>query len=222
MNGQKERRMDIDEFDDYQDEIDEIDAMTDEELEAFEAYETRDYSPEEQEPVVFAAEKDEIDAAISKDRLNGYIDRKGETSAPEGSPLERYENVQVHTRMAAHPSVEYTEDTVRIDDRSVTGTFPEFSSVKDVQLPQDMRFARVNAQEKCCNEELCRDVTENPEAYRDVFTDRQMEQIRSHETPEGYTWHHHQEVGRMQLVDSRIHEANRHDGGFVLWGGEKR
>ncbi|MDV7392482.1 HNH endonuclease, partial [Arthrospira platensis SPKY1] len=36
------------------------------------------------------------------------------------------------------------------------------------------------------------------------------------ETPEGYTWHHHQDHGRMQLVDSEIHRKTGHTGGFSL------
>lgn len=38
--------------------------------------------------------------------------------------------------------------------------------------------------------------------------------------PEGYTWHHHQDVGRMQLVSSQLHDlANPHTGGMAIWGG---
>jgi RHS repeat-associated protein len=33
-------------------------------------------------------------------------------------------------------------------------------------------------------------------------------------TPEGYTWHHHQDTGRMQLVDSKVHAQTGHAGGF--------
>jgi hypothetical protein len=29
----------------------------------------------------------------------------------------------------------------------------------------------------------------------------------------GYTWHHHQEAGRMQLVPREIHETTIHIGG---------
>lgn len=36
-------------------------------------------------------------------------------------------------------------------------------------------------------------------------------------TPEGYTWHHHQETGRMQLVQSDVHRQTGHTGGFSLW-----
>ena len=34
------------------------------------------------------------------------------------------------------------------------------------------------------------------------------------ETPSGYTWHHHQEQGLLQLVDRRVHAATGHTGGF--------
>ena len=211
----------MDEFDEYDDELG-IDEMTDEELDALEAYENRDYSPEETEPVEFETTKEEIDAAFSKHKLEGYIERKGETANPEGTPLEQYEHMQVSSRTSRNPSVEYTEDTVRIDGRSVTGVYPVFDSQKDVQLPGDLRFASIHNQEKYCNAELARDVAENPDKYRDVFTKEQLEQIEKGKTPEGFTWHHHQDVGRMQLVDRSVHEANRHDGGFVLWGGQKR
>ena len=35
-----------------------------------------------------------------------------------------------------------------------------------------------------------------------------------------YTWHHHQETGRMQLVSRIAHEKARHNGGNSLWGKE--
>jgi len=34
-------------------------------------------------------------------------------------------------------------------------------------------------------------------------------------TPEGYTWHHHQEAGLMELVPSDLHDAIRHTGGVA-------
>lgn len=36
-------------------------------------------------------------------------------------------------------------------------------------------------------------------------------------TPKGYVWHHHQQPGRMQLVNRDIHSATGHTGGFTLW-----
>lgn len=39
------------------------------------------------------------------------------------------------------------------------------------------------------------------------------------ETPAGYTWHHHQDIGRMQLVPSDLHAKTGHTGGASIWGG---
>jgi RHS repeat-associated protein len=36
-------------------------------------------------------------------------------------------------------------------------------------------------------------------------------------TPKGYTWHHHQSTGRMQLVETSVHARTGHTGGFPLW-----
>ncbi|MEM7174094.1 MAG: HNH endonuclease [Bacteroidota bacterium] len=37
-------------------------------------------------------------------------------------------------------------------------------------------------------------------------------------TPPGYTWHHHQEYGVMELVETEIHQKTGHTGGWALWG----
>jgi len=36
--------------------------------------------------------------------------------------------------------------------------------------------------------------------------------------PLGWTWHHHQETGRMQLVRTDWHGATNHTGGSTIWG----
>jgi len=42
--------------------------------------------------------------------------------------------------------------------------------------------------------------------------------LRGAAKPAGYTWHHHQTKGRMDLVKSTVHAAFGHRGGFSLWG----
>ncbi len=37
-------------------------------------------------------------------------------------------------------------------------------------------------------------------------------------SPDGWTWHHHFDVGRMQLIDRKVHAAFPHKGGFSRWG----
>lgn len=35
----------------------------------------------------------------------------------------------------------------------------------------------------------------------------------------GFTWHHNQQLGKMELVEVGIHDLNRHIGGNKIWGG---
>ena len=43
--------------------------------------------------------------------------------------------------------------------------------------------------------------------------------IEDGETPDGYTWHHDAEAGKMQLVDFETHQKTGHTGGRYIWGG---
>lgn len=35
-------------------------------------------------------------------------------------------------------------------------------------------------------------------------------------------WHHHQDVGRLQLLPMELHDAVPHTGGWEIWGGVAR
>jgi DNase/tRNase domain of colicin-like bacteriocin len=50
------------------------------------------------------------------------------------------------------------------------------------------------------------------------FSETQLDAIHKHmrHIPD-FTWHHHQEFGRMQLVSQALHDATGHSGGFKAW-----
>ena len=204
------------EGDEYVD-ADTIEEMSDEELAEYEAYTMREYGPNERDQdEIGPVSEQEIKRDISHHNLIERVENKGQAvDAAE-------QQYSIETRHAHKPSVEYKDTTVEIDGVTVTGKFPEFESSKDVYLPEDLRFASISKQEHYCNAELQKDVQENPEKYKDVFSQQQLDQISHGHKPEGYTWHHNPEVGRMQLVDAKEHRENSHLGGFALWGGEKR
>jgi len=53
---------------------------------------------------------------------------------------------------------------------------------------------------------------------RSLFTPKQLKDITSgSERIQGFTWHHHQEIGRMQLIPRAIHEEIDHVGGMSMW-----
>ena len=105
-------------------------------------------------------------------------------------------------------------------------TYPDIWRIHDfsehcrfeAQLPDNLHKANDYQHSKHCNEQL-RQAYENGNLNTEQFTDRQLEQIHNGDKPEGYTWHHHEVPGRMQLVDSEIHARTPHIGGRSLWGG---
>ena len=58
---------------------------------------------------------------------------------------------------------------------------------------------------------------------REKFTEDQIEDIMDGKTPEGYTWHHDADTGKMQLVETKMHDRTQggaaHTGGKSIWGG---
>jgi len=75
---------------------------------------------------------------------------------------------------------------------------------------------------KAANEVLYRAIEKDPELARELkLSQEAVGGLRtSTRAPPGYTWHHHQDVGRMQLVKSDEHRlAAPHTGGMAIWGG---
>lgn len=58
----------------------------------------------------------------------------------------------------------------------------------------------------------------NGRVSRSKFTPEQQKAIEAGEAKiPGYTWHHHQDPGRMQLIPSEYHKQSAHVGGHRLW-----
>jgi len=95
---------------------------------------------------------------------------------------------------------------------------PSFDSTFDAQLEPELYEATDKNQFKECNNQLKEEMQNNPD-LDSKFTSEQKEQILDGETPDGYTWHHDAEKGKMELVDSDIHAKTGHTGGKFIWGG---
>lgn len=120
-----------------------------------------------------------------------------------------------------HPitGVPFEEKVVKDENgEDVRVVVPVFDSTFDAQLPDNMLQASDAKQFKECNAQLLEKVENDPE-FAKKFTPEQVEQIKNGHTPDGYTWHHHEDTGKMQLVDSKTHNQTGHTGGKVIWGG---
>lgn len=152
-------------------------------------------------------------------------EQTGETEEKDSSNTEKI-SYEIHTRNESlegdkHPitGVSFERKTVEdADGNEVTGVFPVFDSEYDAQLPENLYKASDKEQFKECNKQLKEAVEKDPELAK-KFTPEQLEQIKNGDTPDGYTWHHNEERGKMQLVDSDIHAKTGHTGGKTIWGG---
>lgn len=102
-----------------------------------------------------------------------------------------------------------------LDARPVdAGNYPDFSghAVVDVQLPPDLWNATDSQQFRWLNEQLFADGGVQAKSF--PWTQGSVERDTP---PHGYTWHHHQQPGRMQLVPFGVHGAVQHSGGRQVW-----
>ena len=118
---------------------------------------------------------------------------------------------------------------VSVGDTNMTGS----TTIDDVKMEFGLNFESVSAY--LDGSKVYLDVT-NSGIYDQILeivttanggSTSQTEQLEAilEESPRipGLTWHHHQQKGLLQLVDSEIHARNQnpHTGGRSIWGGGK-
>ncbi|MBX6315409.1 MAG: HNH endonuclease, partial [Isosphaeraceae bacterium] len=96
--------------------------------------------------------------------------------------------------------------------------FPKFDSKFDTKIDPSLHQASDDRQFRAATKNL-NNAMQNDPSLRNQFTQTQRDQIASGETPDGYTWHHHQNTGKMQLVSQDDHAKTGHTGGREIWGG---
>ena len=153
-----------------------------------------------------------------KERANGTEKR--------GIEKEKKNVKEINTRNESlegqkHPETGVPFERKKVENdkgEKVEGVFPEFESTKDVKLPKELEQATDAEQFRECNKQL-KEAVSKDEKLKEKFDAEQLEQIENGDTPDGYTWHHAEEKGKMQLVDSETHAKTGHTGGKVIWGG---
>ena len=99
--------------------------------------------------------------------------------------------------------------------------FPVFSSVHDVTLPASLIGPSVSdtQQFSYATNQLKNYLEANP-ALKANFTPQQLQNIENGGAYiNDYTWHHHEDGVRLQLVDREIHRRTGHSGGRQQTGG---
>ncbi|PDY34410.1 hypothetical protein COO17_27345 [Bacillus wiedmannii] len=95
---------------------------------------------------------------------------------------------------------------------------PIFNTHFDTTLPESKYLSGDSEQFTFCNKDLFEKAMKDSE-LKSKFTEAELELFKAGKKPSYYTWHHHQDTGKMQLVDYFEHEVARHTGGRAYWGG---
>lgn len=95
---------------------------------------------------------------------------------------------------------------------------PQFEGIFTTTLPKHMLQASREVHFEKCTADLARRVKLD-KTLAAKFTPRQLEQIKNGSPKiDGWTWHHTEKEGVMQLVDEKVHSQTAHTGGYSLWG----
>ena len=137
---------------------------------------------------------------------------------PESPEKIKCRNEELAGKNHPETGVPFEKRTVDVNGQKTEVVAPKFESTFDAELPDDMLKATDKQQFKECNNQLQEAVDNIPE-LKSQFDSEQLEQIQNGDTPDGYTWHHDVDTGKMQLVDSNIHSHTGHTGGRSIWGG---
>jgi hypothetical protein len=116
--------------------------------------------------------------------------------------------------------VPFVEKTIELPIGEVTGTFPVFDVGFEVQLPEGLYLQTDLVHFSYANVALSHALKSNSDLIHELGLDTEdIEDLLKGNTPDGYAWHHHEEAGKLQLVDEDYHQHNGHTGGRELWGG---
>ena len=118
-------------------------------------------------------------------------------------------------------NVLFSEKRIELSDgRKLVGVFPEFDSCVDIQLPENLYKASFLDQKKYLIGKL-KSMTDDSKQLSELtkrLGQDAIDDIKAGVLPEGFTWHHNEQEGLMQLVDTAIHDATAHTGGMSIWG----
>ncbi|MEH7223214.1 HNH endonuclease [Bacillus sp. JJ1566] len=149
----------------------------------------------------------------------GVLDFVDGSDTVEAAELETRND---HLVGETHPEtgISFEEKNVELSDGEYTGTFPVFDAFYEVQLPENLYLQSDSVHFSYANTHLYNEIHSNPSLIQELdLSDHDIQMLSQGNTPDGYTWHHNEEAGLLQLVDEEVHQNTGHTGGRELWGG---
>ena len=121
--------------------------------------------------------------------------------------------------------VKYERKRFEYNGVIIEGVFPVFDSKFDTTIEEKDYQSSSGKQFSEANKSLSEAIENDPELKKQ-FTKEQLQDIANGDTPRGYTWHHNEEPGKMQLVKTPEHDKRiggaAHTGGNSIWCNKSR
>ena len=128
-------------------------------------------------------------------------------------------NAKLAGKKHTKTGVEFVEKTIEYGGKKITGVFPKFDSAFKLKLPKRLHQASDYDQFTSSTKFLREQIKKTPELGK-KFTPEQLSDIaKGKDKVRGYTWHHNEDVGIMELVEEGVHGKTGHTGGKNIWGG---
>lgn len=109
----------------------------------------------------------------------------------------------------------HSKTKVRFDSKG----FPKFKAYYTVKL-QKTDYRKTREQHfYIANKIIYKNILSNSR-LRAKFSKNEIKEFSQGETPNKYTWHHHQDAGVLELVEYEVHAKTSHVGGYSIWGGK--
>jgi filamentous hemagglutinin len=113
----------------------------------------------------------------------------------------------------------HPETGIVFDDRG----FPIFDPVVkfDTRISKDIALSGNERKHMRTATKMLREEIQAQRVDPAKFSAEQLQDIMAgRDTIANYTWHHHQDVGRMQLIPRDIHNKTGHIGGNHIWSSQ--
>ena len=119
--------------------------------------------------------------------------------------------------------VPFVGKVIEVDGIKKKVVVPVFEHKAMVKLADEYLQVSDKRQFRISNKKLYEEILKDDNLIA-LFSEIDIARLQKGKTPQGYTWHHYEETGQMQLVNSEIHNKTAHTGGKNFWGGgsEKR
>lgn len=121
-----------------------------------------------------------------------------------------------------HPvtGVAFERTELLVGDETISDVFPVFEAAFTARIEPEAYLLTDEEHHALANEQLYNAI-EQDAAIGEIIglTDEDKAALKNGQTPAGYTWHHHEQPGVLQLVNAQIHAQTEHIGGRVIWGG---